>query len=91
MTANLYKMLSIAEANRIVQESISPLEAVEIDLLSATGYVLASDTMAQEPLPPFPASIKVSIPSWRPFNESATAQVMDVRLVLLSYANDLYA
>ena len=62
MTANLYKMLSIAEANQIVLGSISPLEAVDIDLLSATGYVLASDIMAQEPLPPFPASIKVSIP-----------------------------
>ena len=60
MTANLYKMLSIAEANQIVQGSISPLEAIDIDLLSATGYVLASDVIAQEPLPPFPASIKAS-------------------------------
>ena len=78
MTANLYKMLSIAEANQIVQESISPLEAVDIDLLSASGYVLASDVTAQDPLPPFPASIKVIISCWRSFSKSTTVQVKDL-------------
>ena len=65
MTANLYKMLSIAEANAIVQSSISPLESIDVNLLDATGYVLAVDMKAQEPLPPFPASIKVYNPLMR--------------------------
>ena len=60
MTAHLYKMLSIAEANEIVQGSISALDGMEVDLINATGYVLAEDIKAREPLPPFPASIKVS-------------------------------
>lgn len=69
MTANLYKMLSIAEANEIVQGRISVLESVAIDLLAATGHVLAVEVKAQEPLPPFPASIKVDarpMPCWCP-------------------------
>lgn len=59
MTAHLYKMLSIAEADEIVQRSISTLESFDVALLAATGYVLAEDIKAKEPLPPFPASIKV--------------------------------
>ena len=65
MTADLYKMLSIAEANAIVQSNISPLESIDLDLLDATGSVLAVDVKAQEPLPPFPASIKVYHPLMR--------------------------
>ena len=59
MTAHLYKMLSIAEANESVQSSISMLESIDANLLAATGYVLAEEIKAKEPLPPFPASIKV--------------------------------
>jgi len=59
MTANLYKMLTIAEANEVVQRSISALDTVDVDLLGTTGYVLADGIKAKEPLPPFPASIKV--------------------------------
>ncbi|CAL5220125.1 g2080 [Coccomyxa viridis] len=51
-------MLSIAEANEIVQGSISTLDSIDVDLFAATGYVLAEDITAKEPLPPFPASIK---------------------------------
>ena len=61
MTAHLYKMLSIAEANEIVQGSISTMDSIDVDLLAATGYVLAEDITAKEPLPPFPASIKVLV------------------------------
>ena len=59
MTAHLYKMLSIAEANETVQSNLTTLDSIDVTLLAATGYVLAEDITAKEPLPPFPASIKV--------------------------------
>ena len=60
MSGNLYKWVSIPEAQDIVLYAVQPLgkERVE-DILACVGYVLAEDVLAKEPLPPFPASIKV--------------------------------
>ena len=60
MSGNLYKWVSIPEAQDIVLNAVQPLgkERVE-DILACVGYVLAEDVLAKEPLPPFPASIKV--------------------------------
>ena len=59
-TANLYRMVSIAEAQETVLKAISPLPVISVGLLDAVGYVLGEEIIAREPLPPFPASIKVS-------------------------------
>lgn len=57
---NLYKMVSIAEAQETVLNALSPLSGESVnDLSVCNGYVLAEDVLAKEPLPPFPASIKV--------------------------------
>ena len=57
---NLYKMLSIQEATDTVLQSMAPLGSRSLqDISAANGYVLAQDILAREPLPPFPASIKV--------------------------------
>ncbi len=93
MTAHLYKMLSIAEANEIVQRSISTLDSVNVDLLAATGYVLAEAITAREPLPPFPASIKVlAYPSRRRIQSTlhlttSEANLMSERRPLASSAS----
>ena len=53
-------MLSIAEATDTVLKSITPLGSQSLqDISAAKGYILAQDVLAKEPLPPFPASIKV--------------------------------
>lgn len=55
----MYRMVSIAEAQEIVLKAINPLPSVSLGLSDAVGYILGEDVIAREPLPPFPASIKV--------------------------------
>lgn len=59
MPAALYTMVSIPEAQSTVLREVSALQAVTVPLQEAVGLVLAGDVVAAEPLPPFPASIKV--------------------------------
>ena len=54
-----FAMTSIPEAQRIVLQHAQITQPREIGLQDALGRVLAQDVRAQEPLPPFPASIKV--------------------------------
>lgn len=61
MPAALYTMVSIPEAQLTVLKEVSPLQAVTVPLQEAVGLVLAGDVIAPEPLPPFPASIKVIV------------------------------
>ena len=57
--ASKWATISVAAATEIVlQATPSPL-AVSIPLAHAASRVLAEDVLAPEPLPPFPASIKV--------------------------------
>eukprot|EP00891_Asterochloris_glomerata_P008529 jgi/Astpho2/8529/e_gw1.00125.32.1_t len=51
-------MISIPEAQRIVLQHTQVTQPREVGLQDALGRVLAHDVHAQEPLPPFPASIK---------------------------------
>ena len=53
-------MISIPEAQRIVLQHAQVTQPREVGLQDALGRVLAQDVHAQEPLPPFPASIKVT-------------------------------
>ena len=60
MSGNQYKWVSIPEAQHIVLNAVHPLGKQRLDdILASVGYVLAEDVLAKEPLPPFPASIKV--------------------------------
>ena len=54
-----FAMISIPEAQRIVLQHTQVTQPREVGLQDALGRVLAHDVHAQEPLPPFPASIKV--------------------------------
>lgn len=53
-----YRMLPVPEALEIVLGQSVPLPVVEVPLRDALGMTLAADVKAQEPLPPFPASMK---------------------------------
>ena len=55
-----FAMISIPEAQRIVLQHAQVTQPREVGLQDALGRVLAQDVHAQEPLPPFPASIKVT-------------------------------
>lgn len=57
--AALYQTKSISEAAEIIFREVSPLASISWPMSEAGGMVLAEDVLAQEPLPPFPASIKV--------------------------------
>ncbi len=58
MPESPYEMLPVDQALRIVLEHAQRLPPVDLPLLQAAGSILAGDIVAQEPLPPFPASIK---------------------------------
>ena len=55
-------MVSPDEALRIVLSVAERLPPVTVPLLGALGLVLAEDIRAPDPLPPYRASIKVSLP-----------------------------
>ncbi|EIE21770.1 molybdopterin biosynthesis protein [Coccomyxa subellipsoidea C-169] len=54
----MYRMVSIAEAQKTVLNAIEPLPSISLGLSDAVGHILGEDVIAREPLPPFPASIK---------------------------------
>src|SRR3989304_3737855 len=47
------EMLSVAEAQKIILDSVRPCEAERAPLLEALGRVLAQDVIAKDDLPPF--------------------------------------
>lgn len=51
-------MLDVADALAIVLQKSMPLAAGAASLARAEGLILAEDIHAQEPMPPFPASVK---------------------------------
>ena len=61
--SELYKMISIPEAQQTVLRETPVLAPRFVSLAEARGHVLAADVTASEPLPPFPASIKVVLAS----------------------------
>lgn len=60
MPEALYKFVSIPEAQAISLRETACLASETVPLAEALGHVVAKDVLAPEPLPPFPASIKVS-------------------------------
>lgn len=54
-------LLSAEEALEIVLRVLQRLPPVTVHLRDALGKVLAEDIRAGDPLPPFPASIKVGV------------------------------
>lgn len=58
MAESSYPMLPVPEAQALVLAQTVTLPSVTVALSAALGYVVAQDIVAQEPLPPFPASIK---------------------------------
>eukprot|EP00959_Pyramimonas_sp_CCMP1952_P242882 5076912-Pyramimonas_sp.AAC.1 len=72
-----YPTIPIAEATYVVLSQARVLPTKTVSLEDAQGYILAKPAHAPEPLPPFPASIKVrammssrrrSWTSWRTVN-----------------------
>src|SRR5215212_4553371 len=57
-TESPYPMLSVADALEIVLAQAEPLPVQRLKLAAAGGCMLAEQVVAQEPLPPFPASVK---------------------------------
>lgn len=53
-----YTMISVADALAAVLSQAQPLDAQETSLANALGLILAKPVVANDPLPPFPASIK---------------------------------
>ncbi len=58
MPESPYPMLPVSDALNIVLAQAKPLPAATVSLDAAYGLILAQDVTAQEPLPPFPASVK---------------------------------
>ncbi len=58
VTQSRYEMLLPADALNIVLQHTQLLEAQTLSLDDAGGYILASDVVAHEPLPHFPAAMK---------------------------------
>lgn len=54
-----YGWVSIPEAQEKILAETTALEPEQIQLAKSAGSTLAIDVVAGEPLPPFPASIKV--------------------------------
>ena len=59
MPEALYKFVSIPEAQTISLRETACLGSETVSFTEALGQVVAEDVLAPEPLPPFPASIKV--------------------------------
>ena len=60
MPEALYKFVSIPESQAISLRETTCLGAEMVSFTEALGQIVAEDVLAPEPLPPFPASIKVS-------------------------------
>ena len=59
MPEALYKFVSIPEAQAMSLRETACLGSETVSFTEALGQVVAEDVLAPEPLPPFPASIKV--------------------------------
>jgi len=59
--ASKYKMISIPEAQDTVLQHTPVLAPIEVPLQASLGRILGETVTAPSPLPPFPASIKVSL------------------------------
>lgn len=87
MTSSAYRMLTVAEATEVVLKHTPLLSPILSGLSDCLGHVLAQDVLAPEPLPPFPASMKVRHPhlrvSWpvpsAPSSTVAFAAFLDAR------------
>ena len=64
MAESHYAMLPVPEALEIVLAQAQVLETVQVPLVAALGRVLAEPVLAQDPLPPFAASIKDGYAVW---------------------------
>ena len=60
MTSSAYKMLSVEDATDLVLQNTPVLPTALAGLDTCLGHVLGETVTAREPLPPFPASMKVS-------------------------------
>lgn len=56
-----YPLIPVEEALEIILQQVEPLKPITVSLSDAHRLVLAEDIKATEPLPPFPASIKVCL------------------------------
>ena len=54
-------MIPVADALKTVLNASQRLPAVTVPLHDALGKVLAQDVCAPDPLPPYPASVKVTL------------------------------
>jgi gephyrin len=59
MASAKYKMISIPEVQATVLKHATALPTEVVPLASSLGRILSEDVFSKEPLPPFPASIKV--------------------------------
>ena len=59
ITKSPYPLLSVEDALQTVLKHAVPLPVVSVAFQDALGATAATDVTAQEPLPPYPASIKV--------------------------------
>eukprot|EP00892_Ulva_mutabilis_P000348 jgi/Ulvmu1/10313/UM060_0115.1 len=57
-THSQYPLVSVADAQEVVERESVTLPAEEVDLKQVAGRVLAETVTAKDDLPPFPASIK---------------------------------
>lgn len=57
-------MITVEEALKTVLSVAQRLEPVTVPLHEAHGKILAQDIQAPDPLPPYPASIKVRFQSF---------------------------
>lgn len=69
-------MISIDEALRTVLEVAQRLPPVIVSLHDALGKVLAEDIRAPDPLPPYPASVKVI----------STSKTYDLTLLVIAFS-----
>lgn len=54
-------MVTVADATKIVLATAGRLSSITVPLQQALGSILAEDLCASDPLPPYPASIKVCV------------------------------
>lgn len=53
-----YALVSMSDALSVIKENANCLPKTVVSIEDSLGHILASDVFAQEPFPPFPASVK---------------------------------
>ena len=53
-----YPLVSMSDALSVIKENANCLPKTVVSIEDSLGHILASDVFAQEPFPPFPASVK---------------------------------